>query len=71
MSMTTQDWQYVEVRQDNAKPRKSADAMAYLAVLMILAAIMALMAIFCSIGSTPDHLPGRPHANPTTSTPAE
>jgi hypothetical protein len=51
MSMTTQNWKYVESGRDLAKPKKAADPMAYLAVLVILAAIMALMAMFCSIGS--------------------
>jgi hypothetical protein len=51
MSMTTQDWQRVESRRDVTKAKLSADPMAYLAVLMILAAILALMSIFCSMGS--------------------
>lgn len=71
MSMTTQNWQYVESGRDLAKPKKAADPMAYLAVLVILAAIMALMAMFCSIGSAPEHGPDRPHASATTFSPDE
>jgi len=51
MSMTTQNWEYVESRRDLTETRKPAGPMEYLAVLVILAAIAALMMIFCSIGS--------------------
>ena len=68
MSMTTQDCQHVESRRDLKKAKQSADPMAYLAVLVILAAIATLMTIFCSIGSAPEHLPDRAHAGPTTLT---
>jgi len=51
MSMTTQDWQRVESRRDLKKTKQSADPMAYLAVLMVLAAILALMTLFCSMAS--------------------
>jgi hypothetical protein len=71
MSMTSQNWQLVEAEQDSAKPKKGTDLMAYLAVLMILASIMALMTIFCAIGSTPDHLPDRGHAPSTTLSPTD
>ena len=70
MSMTTQDWQSVEPGPDLTKPRKSLDLMAYLAVLVILAAIAALMTIFCSIGSA-EHRPDRPHTSPTSFSPEE
>ena len=70
MSMTTQNWQRVEPRPDLTKPRKAADPMAYLAVLVILAAIMALMSIFCSIG-TAERQPDRSHATPTSFSPEE
>ena len=40
-----------ESRQALTEPKESAGPMAYLAVLVILAAIAALMTIFCSIGS--------------------
>ncbi len=51
MSMTTQDWQSVESGRGPAKLKKRADPMAYLAVLMILASLFALMSIFLAIGS--------------------
>jgi hypothetical protein len=51
MSMSTQNWQSVEPTRDLAKPKQSADPMAYLAVLVILAAITTLMTIFLSMGS--------------------
>jgi hypothetical protein len=70
MSMTTQNWQSVESGRDLAKSRKPADAMAYLAVLVILAAIIALMAIFCSIGSV-ERSSARLHASPTSFAPEE
>jgi len=50
MSMTTQNWEYVKPRRELTKSRKPAGPMAYLAVLVILAAIATLMTIFCSIG---------------------
>ena len=71
MSMTTQDWRWVESRRDFPKPRKPTDPMAYLAVLVILAAIATLMTIFLSIGSVRGHMPDRPHTNPTAFTPDE
>jgi hypothetical protein len=66
MSMTTQNWQCVESGRDITKPKKSADPMAYLAVLVILVAISTLMMIFCSIGSAHDNSPDGLHASPTT-----
>jgi hypothetical protein len=71
MSMTTQDWPCVESKRDLTKPRQSADPMAYLAVLVILAAIMVLMSIFCSIGSAQRHSSDHPHASPTAFTPED
>jgi len=59
MPMTTQDWQGVESRRDLAKPRKPADPMLYLAILVILAAISTLVMVFYSIRSAYDHLPDR------------
>lgn len=50
MSMTTQNWEYVKPTRDLAKSTKPAGPMEYVAVLVILAAIAILMAIFCSIG---------------------
>jgi hypothetical protein len=66
MSMTTQDWQCIESTRDITKPEKSADPMAYLAVLVILLAISTLMMIFCSIGSAREHSLDGLHASPTT-----
>jgi Na+/melibiose symporter-like transporter len=71
MSMTTQDWQCVEARRDLTKTRQSADPMAYLAVLVVLGAIMVLMSIFCSIGSAERHLSDHPHPSATAFTPDE
>jgi len=51
MSMTTQNWEYVKSERALTETRKPAGPMDYLAVLVILAAIAALMTIFCSIGS--------------------
>lgn len=66
MSMTTQNWECVEARQDLTEARKAADPMAFLAVLVILAAIAVLMTIFCSIGSAQEHSPDRLQSSPTS-----